>query len=140
MKDAFHRYVISDESGAVNPSKTGTKAAAHYVLDVPAGGNKVMRLRLSAKPARFDDFDKVFETRVADADEFYHRITPANLSEDERRVHRQALAGMLWTKQFYYFDLDLWLREHGYNPTGLGRHPQPRGHHQTRTANSASTA
>ena len=116
VKDAFHRYVISGESGAVNPSKTGTKAAAHYVLDVPAGGNKVMRLRLSAKPTMFDDFDKLFETRVSDADEFYHRITPASLSEDERRVHRQALAGMLWTKQFYYFDLDRWLTEHGSHP------------------------
>jgi Glycosyl hydrolase family 63 C-terminal domain len=118
VKDAFHRYVISGESDAVNPAKTGTKAAAHYILNVPAGGSKVVRLRLSAKPAAngFDSFDKVFDARLADASEFYDRITPANLTEDERRVHRQALAGMLWSKQYYYFDLDRWLTEHDAHP------------------------
>ena len=117
VKDAFHRYVIAGEKDAVNPAHTGTKAAAHYVLDVPAGGSKVVRLRLSEKrrPA-FADFDQVFAARLADADEFYDRITPKSLSEDERRVHRQALAGMLWTKQYYYFDLDRWLNEHESHP------------------------
>jgi len=124
VKDAFHRYVISGESNAVNPAKTGTKAAAHYVLNVPAGKSEVVRLRLSAKaaPNAFIDFDKTFEARMADANEFYHRITPSNLSEDEKRVHRQALAGMLWSKQYYYFDLDRWLIEHDAHPmTGSGR-------------------
>jgi hypothetical protein len=118
VKDAFHRCVISGETGAVNPAKTGTKAAAHYVLNVPARGSEVVRLRLSAKPASnaFIDFDKTFDARVADANEFYDRITPKNLSEDERRVHRQALAGMLWSKQHYYFDLDRWLSEHHAHP------------------------
>ena len=118
VKDAFHRYVIAGEKSAVNPARTGTKAAAHYVLDVPAGGSKVVRLRLSAKPSAkaFSDFDHVFAARLADADEFYERITPKSLGEDERRVHRQALAGMLWTKQYYYFDLDRWLDEHGAHP------------------------
>src|SRR5208283_4596258 len=60
--------------------------------------------------------DQVFAARLADADEFYERITPKNLSEDECRVHRQALAGMLWTKQYYYFDLDKWLSEHESHP------------------------
>ena len=87
----------------MNPSRTGTKAAAHYRLEVPAGGSKIVRLRLSAKhPADpFNSFDTVFATRIADADEFYNRITPALLREDEHRVHRQALAGMLWSKQYY---------------------------------------
>ncbi len=124
VKDAFHRYVISGASDAVNPAKTGTKAAAHYVLDVPPGGSKVVRLRLSAKPAAdapgifgtFDTFDQTFDARLADANEFYDRITPSSLSEDERRVHRQALAGMLWSKQYYYFDLDKWLDEHDAHP------------------------
>jgi hypothetical protein len=102
----------------VNPSKTGTKAAAHYRLEVPAGGSKVVRLRLSAKPPAdpFANFDETFATRLADANEFYDRITPRSLSEDERRVHRQALAGMLWSKQYYYFDLDRWLNEHEAHP------------------------
>jgi hypothetical protein len=116
VKDAFHRYVISGETDTVNPSKTGTKAAAHYVLNVPAGGSKSVRLRLGKNPVGFNDFDNVFEARVADANEFYDRITPKSLSEDERRVHRQALAGMLWTKQYYYFDLDRWLTEHNAHP------------------------
>ena len=131
VKDAFHRYVIAGQREAVNPAKSGTKAAAHYVLDVPAGGSKAVRLRLSAKPAAdgFTNFDQVFAARLADADEFYERITPKSLSEDERRVHRQALAGMLWTKQYYYFDLDRWLNEHEAHPllgsgTGTSRNAE----------------
>jgi hypothetical protein len=124
VKDAFHEYVISGKREAVNPALTGTKAAAHYVLDVPAGGSKVVRLRLSAKPAAdaLAKFDEIFASQLGDADEFYGRITPKNLSEDERRVHRQALAGMLWTKQYYYFDLDKWLSEHESHPlVGSGK-------------------
>src|SRR5262249_38002477 len=118
VKDAFHEYIVSGNREAVNPSKTGTKATAHYHLEVPAGGSKVVRLRLSAgAPAdSFATFDQVFAKRLADADEFYDRITPPSLSEDERRVHRQALAGMLWSKQYYYFDLDRWLTEHDAHP------------------------
>jgi hypothetical protein len=124
VKDAFHNYVISSNDEAVNPSKAGTKAAAHYCLEVPAGGSNVVRLRLSTKPPAdpFGEFDQIFAARLADADEFYNRITPQSLSEDERRVHRQALAGMLWSKQYYYFDLDRWLEEHEGHPlVGSGR-------------------
>ncbi len=118
IKDAFHNYVVSGKQEAVNPSRTGTKAAAHYRLEIPGEGSKVVRLRLSANPTAdpFGPFENVFAARLADADEFYDRITPRSLSEDERRVHRQALAGMLWTKQYYYFDLDKWLEEHQAHP------------------------
>jgi hypothetical protein len=118
VKDAFHEYVISDSNEAVNPAKVGTKAAAHYILDVPGGGSQTVRLRLVAGQAEnaFSGFDKIFKSRIQDADEFYRRITPQSLSEDERRVHRQALAGMLWGKQFYYFDLEQWLSEHKSHP------------------------
>ncbi len=108
VKDAFHRYVISGDAEAVNPAKTGTKAAARYVLDVPAGGSAVVRLRLSAAaPVEpfGESFDATVAARLADADEFYTRITPPALGDDERRVHRQALAGMLWGKQYYLFDV-----------------------------------
>jgi hypothetical protein len=126
VKDAFHEYVISGKHEAVNPSNAGTKAAAHYRLEVPAGGSKVVRLRLSLKSAvhPFEAFDDTFAARLGDANEFYDRITPESLSEDERRVHRQALAGMLWTKQYYFFDLDRWLDEHQSHPLlgqGKGR-------------------
>jgi hypothetical protein len=118
VKDAFHGYVISGEIGAVNSGQVGTKAAAHYTLEVPAGGSKTVRLRLAAGEKRnpFADFETAFGKRAAEADEFYDRITPKSLTEDERRVHRQALAGMLWSKQFYYFDLERWLDEHKSHP------------------------
>ena len=82
----------------MNPAKTGTKAAAHYALDVPAGGSKTVRLRLAAAQIKdaFGGFDRIFKSRIADADEFYERVAPHSLNEDQRRVHRQALAGMLW--------------------------------------------
>jgi hypothetical protein len=118
VKDAFHAYVVSRDREAVNPSRVGTKAAAHYELEVPGGGSETVRLRLTNAIAShpFKSFEAGFEKRIADADEFYCRITPQSLNEDQRRVHRQALAGMLWSKQFYYFDLDRWLVEHKSHP------------------------
>jgi hypothetical protein len=117
VKDAFHAYVVS-RADAVNPAKSGTKAAAHYAVEVPAGGSKTFRLRLRASQIEnaFDGFENVFDSRIAEADEFYERIAPKTLTEDQRRVHRQALAGMLWSKQYYYFDLEKWLREHKSHP------------------------
>jgi hypothetical protein len=118
VKDAFHEYIVSGRREAVNPSNTGTKAAVHYRFDVPAGESRVVRLRLSEQPPAepFATFDQAFAARLAEADQFYDRIAPRSLSEDERRVHRQALAGMLWSKQYYYFDLDRWLSEHDAHP------------------------
>jgi hypothetical protein len=119
VKDAFHRYLVSGERDTVNPGKTGTKAAARYVLEVPAGGCEVVQLRLAKGTAggKFSAaFKETFRQRLHDADEFYDRITPRSLGEDQRRVHRQALAGMLWSKQYYYFDLDRWLKEHQAHP------------------------
>jgi len=86
----------SGQGEAVNPAKAGTKAAAHYVLNVPGGGSQTVRLRLAAAPAddAFKGFEGVFKSRIGDADEFYQRITPESLNEDMRRVHRQALAGL----------------------------------------------
>ncbi len=118
VKDAFHEFLVAGRADAVNSEKAGTKAAVHYVLDVPAGGSQVVRLRLRKQSPSdpFVTYDQTFVTRLAEADEFYDRITPSSLSEDERRVHRQALAGMLWSKQYYYFDLDKWLQEHEAHP------------------------
>jgi hypothetical protein len=128
VKDAFHAYVVSGQRDAVNPAKSGTKAAAHYACDVPGGGSTIFRLRLA--PSRLDDafggFEQIFDSRVADADEFYEHIAPESLTEDQRRVHRQALAGMLWGKQYYYFDLELWLREHGSHPLLGSARPEVR--------------
>ena len=118
VKDAFHAYIISNRREAVNPAKLGTKTAAHYLLEVPARGSKTVRLRFAAAQINdaFGGFEQIFKSRIADADEFYDRITPQSLDEDQRCVHRQALAGILWSKQFYYFDLEGWLREHKSHP------------------------
>ncbi|HTZ32668.1 MAG TPA: glucosidase [Methylomirabilota bacterium] len=118
VKDAFHEYVIRGKQEAVSPDKSGTKAAAHYLLEIPAGSSRSVRVRLCPKTEEntFAQFDQILAQRKTEADGFYERIAPQNLNEDERRVHRQALSGMLWTKQFYYFDLDAWLEEHQAHP------------------------
>jgi hypothetical protein len=121
VKDAFHEYLVHGVRGAVNPAKSGTKVAALYQVTVPAGGEVVVRLRLT-RDAKLkgvgEDFDGVFAEMIGEADEFYEGIFPPKTTADDKKIMRQALAGMLWSKQFYYFDVDLWLREHGYNPTG----------------------
>jgi hypothetical protein len=120
VKDSFNDYLVHGRTRAVNPAQSGTKAAAHYQLSIPAGGSQVVRLRLqaaseSAQRQPFgEEFDLTFVTRIREADEFYDSITPKSSSPDRRLIMRQALAGMLWTKQYYYFDLDVWLKEHGY--------------------------
>src|SRR5262245_30776995 len=118
VKDAFHRHIVSGQHDAVNPANVGTKAAAHYRLDVPGGGSQTIRVRLAVKVPKdsFREFDRVLTDRIGDADEFYARITPRSLRDDARLVHRQALAGMLWSKQYYYFDLEHWLNEHDSHP------------------------
>jgi hypothetical protein len=122
VKDAFHEYLVHQRQDTVNPAGTGTKAAAHYELTVPGGQTATLRLRLTDTGAGADQrlfgavFDEVFAVRVREADEFYRTITPATLSSDEARVMRQALAGMLWSKQYFSFDASRWLREHGAHP------------------------
>ena len=111
VKDAFHRHIIHGEA-CVNPTQAGTKAGLHYAnLQVPAGGSVVLRLRLSDR--QFDnpleDIETIVALRRAEADEFYAALHPPLASEDERRIQRQALAGMLWSKQVYLYDVNVWL-------------------------------
>ena len=129
VKDAFHNYVIHGHQAAVNPEQTGTKAAAYYRLEVPAGGTAAVRLRLSdTAPSRSGPagqkagtslgkaFDTMFSRRRKEADEFYASVIPSSLNDDQANVMRQALAGMLWSKQFFYFDVNRWLHERGRDP------------------------
>ena len=111
FKDGINDYVVGGNRDAVNPARLGTKAAAHYRLNLPAGGSAKLRLRLSAEhmASGFDDFDQVFERRRAEAGEFYAALQRDIDDPDTRRVHRQALAGMMWTKQFYHYDVPEWL-------------------------------
>ncbi|HEX9051787.1 MAG TPA: glucosidase [Anaeromyxobacter sp.] len=114
VKDAFHRLVVHGEEGAVNPAGEGTKAAAWYVLDVPAGGEVSVRLRLGAEASAprepfGPEFDATLRRRIEEADAFFaaHRDTP--LTEEERRVVRQADAGLVWSKQYYGLVVEQWL-------------------------------
>ncbi len=120
VKDAFNNYLIQGQAGAVNSAQEGTKAAAHYLLDVDAGKSAVIRLRLSSAAIEQNpfgaNFDNIIKTRLEEADEFYRAITPSAVSMDAANVMRQALAGMLWSKQYYYFDADKWLDEHDAHP------------------------
>jgi hypothetical protein len=121
VKDGINDHVVLGRSDAVNPARTGTKAAAHYRLEIPGGETRVVRLRLTDvapdSSASFGpSFDETIATRQREADAFYNAISPPSLSSDERAVMRQALAGMLWSKQYYFFDLDAWLAGHGTHP------------------------
>jgi hypothetical protein len=110
-KDAFHEYLIHGRSEAVNP-EGGTKAAGLYLRSVPAGGKITVRVRLCAGSARPDariGFDEVFARRIAEADAFFAGLQKGVADEDIRRIQRQAFAGMLWSRQFYYFYVREWL-------------------------------
>ncbi len=114
VKDAFHRYLIQGEAGAVDPRREGTKAAFRYRLEIPAGGEVVLRLRLSAEsetpaPAFGEDFDALFAAREAEADAFYELRKPSGLEESEARAVRQGYASLLHTKQFFYYVVKDWL-------------------------------
>ncbi len=120
-KDGIGDHVVNGRAGTVNPAGEGTKAAAHVRFVVPAGGSVTYRIRLAegaldAHPAPFAGFDEIVAIRRAEADEFYDAITPPSVSDDARSVMRQALAGMLWSKQTYNFDVDQWLRERSAHP------------------------
>ncbi|MFO1512873.1 MAG: glucosidase [Verrucomicrobiota bacterium] len=112
FKDGFDEYVVRGNKAAVNPNHTGTKAGALYKLTIPAGGSASIRLRLgkftSAKP--FADFDAIFAARLREADEFYAELQADIADGDARNVQRQAFAGMIWSKQFFYYDVAEWMK------------------------------
>jgi hypothetical protein len=112
VKDGINDAVVSGAQGTVNPEGFGTKVAAHYTLVVAPGASETVLLRLSATQhkAPFADAEKIFEQRQAEADTFYEAFGGPTLSEDARNVQRQAFAGLLWSKQFYYYDVDMWLK------------------------------
>ena len=126
VKDAFHRYLVEGEADAANPAKEGTKVAALFDGDIDPGQSRILRLRLAgtehAEP--FAEFDAIVAERQAEADEFYDSIQNQDLSENESDVQRQALAGLLWTKQFYYYNVEQWLR----GDPGLPEAPASRRH------------
>jgi hypothetical protein len=139
VKDGINNYVVDGQTNAVNPEQRGTKAAAHYCLTVPPGGSRSVRLRLTDRPPTAfllcnghgatpfgTRFAEALRQRQEEADAFYATVIPDTLSPDAANVMRQALAGMMWSKQFYYYDVDQWLEERGSDPYKEKRKQAPR--------------
>jgi len=124
VKDGINAYIVHGQRDAVNPERVGTKAAVHYPLTIGAGDTVTVQLRFTDKEratseAAFGaDFNHTFSVRQREADEFYATVTPEGLSSDAQNVMRQALAGMLWSKQYYHYDVSRWL-------TGDPQEPPP---------------
>ncbi|HML74778.1 MAG TPA: hypothetical protein PKB02_09810 [Anaerohalosphaeraceae bacterium] len=136
VKDGINNYIVHHRSEAVNPENKGTKAAAHYRLNIGAGQSSEIRLRLigqhtagkskktAGKVEPFGSgFDEMLSSRLQEADAFYQSVIPQSVSPDAANVMRQALAGMLWSKQFYYYNVSRWLKEHKAHPLDAGSRP-----------------
>lgn len=149
VKDGIHEFVIRGNGHGVNPALTGTKAAAQYQLTIPAGKFETIRLRLTptavpglSKAYRNGDgafgkhFDHVMNARRQEADEFYASVIPSSLSADAKNVMRQALAGMLWSKQYYNFDIRRWLEERGCTPFQFPAKSAPRNEQWSHMVNA----
>jgi hypothetical protein len=132
VKDGINDYIVNGRQDAVNPDKNGTKVAAHYELEIGPGQSAIVRLRLASKGFAEEDtsaigaspfgkdFEEILTARRRDADEFYRSVTPPSVSPDTANVMRQAIAGMLWSKQYYYLDANQWLEEHHAHPLHRG--------------------
>jgi hypothetical protein len=146
VKDGINNYIIKGYKDAVNPEMSGTKAAAQYILDIKGGKSTTLNLRLTKTPPGITksaknelittlskDFEDIFKSRIKEGDEFYARIIPSSLGADEANVMRQALAGMLWSKQFFNYNVGKWLKEHGVKPSKSRQRTirNDRWHHMT---------
>ncbi len=132
-KDAFHDFVINHRVEAINPDRTGTKAAAHYRFEIPGGESVSIKLRLHAAAESSRDplgpsFERVFQDRIREADAFYSSRLPASLSQEEQNVVRQGYAGLLWSKQFYYYVLQHWLDGDPAQPSPPATRKRGRNH------------
>jgi len=140
VKDAFHDHVIHGRAEAINPEEIGTKAAARYRLQIPAGDRATIRCRLVAESEATGrpfgrDFDRVFEQRIHEADRFFAAKFPAGLGEEERRVARQGYAGLLWSKQFFHYSIKDWLEGDPTQPTPSPERKQGRNNDWTHLYN-----
>ncbi len=142
VKDGINDFVVHGNREAINPANTGTKCAADHRLTIAPGESETVRVRLSDVPPDALDrmhgdgpgpfgtrFDELIDIRLAEADDFYNAITPSRATDDQALVFRQALAGMLWSKQFYYYDVDRWLEERGSSAFAVPGTNPPRNDH-----------
>lgn len=130
VKDGINDYLVHGRKDAVNPNKIGTKTSSHYILSLNAGETKIVRLRLSdlSLTEPFASFETTFQQRINEAEEFYDRICPFEPSPEKRQIQRQAFAGMLWCKQFYYYIVDEWLKGDPVGPPPPPERKQGRNH------------
>ncbi|MBD2312124.1 glucosidase [Desertifilum sp. FACHB-1129] len=122
VKDGINQYIVEGKTQAVNPDGLGTKFSGHYTWTIQPGESKTIRLRLCDTPELSnpfgEEFERVFKTRKQEADEFYHKFCPNDFNADQRLIQRQAFAGLLWTKQFYHYVVEEWIK-------GDPAHPNP---------------
>jgi hypothetical protein len=139
-KDAFHRFVVNGELDAVNPDRTGTKAAARYSLNLPAGATASVRMRLNeTSPGALQtgkEFERTFADRRREADQFYTTVFPGTLSADGANVARQAIAGLLWSKQYYHYIVKDWLDGDPLQPAPPAERRRGRNHQWTHLYNA----
>ncbi|MCI0388048.1 MAG: glucosidase [Acidobacteria bacterium] len=134
FKDGINDYVVLGSQGAVNPEQAGTKMSAHYRLSIGPGETATVRLRftdnemISNGESPFVDFENIFVARQREAGEFYSQIIPADVSDDTRNVMRQAFGGLLWSKQFYHYVVDDWLKGDQAQPTPPAERKRGRNH------------
>src|SRR5262249_51222597 len=137
VKDGINDAIVHGRAEAVNPALAGTKAAACYDLMVPAGGTRSVRVRIADKQtastssasAFGSGFEDVLRLRREEADRYYATVIPGTIGADAKNIMRQALAGMLWSKQYYYYDVDMWLEQRGSDPFSHRPLPSPRNEH-----------
>ena len=137
VKDGFNAYLVGGDRSAISAEGRGTKAAAHYQLDVAAGAEVVVQMRLaevdgSPPPVLGEPFQQIFDERLREADRFYREIEPGEVSADERNVLRQSYASLLWTKQFYHYVVDDWLRGDATQPAPPVERARGRNHQWAR--------
>ena len=138
FKDGINDYIVNDDRWALNKIPKGTKTAINYDLKIPGGKSKTIRLKLTAqfqtKP--FDDFDSHFDRRLAEANEFFEGLQHGIADKDKRNIQRQAIAGLLWSKQFFYYDIQQWLKGDPGQPTPPAERKQGRNHEWTHVDNA----
>lgn len=132
LKDGINNYIVNGNKDAVNSQYNGTKAAAHYILELESSQTQTVKLRLSNSSKLAQPFDSKFEeilqTRIREADEFYQQISPSSISEATRQIQRQAFAGMLWNKQYYHYSIQDWLQGDSTQPPPPPERQQARNH------------
>jgi len=138
FKDGFHEYLINGNMAAVNPARRGTKCAAHFPLTIPAGAEVKLRLRFASglEVPPFDDFDNIVNTRRKEADEFYAGLQCNLADEEEKKVQRQALSGLIWNKQYFYFEVRQWLKGDPTQPEPPLERKRGRNHEWTHLNNA----